>query len=302
VHPNSIDLYAGLYGLFPVPESFELGHGVVISRTYAHLFAPFTLAFSPAAPGKPHPGPWKTAKGGLALDITAQLFLPATTSIRQLNRLNTVWWLVALLRLHASTSIAVPVISSDSFASTPHIKHEPQFWPMEIHTPRLFPEDPKGQSVDTLELQWLGDNWHEAAALLENEDFSGAFQSVDASLWSHTPVLGLVGVWGALERLFSPSVAELSFRVSANIAAFLEAPGRARYALFKKVKGLYDSRSKAAHGSGEDDLAPYAETYSIARRALLKMIEARHVPSKKELEANLFGDLIGITPGPTVEQ
>jgi Apea-like HEPN len=302
VHPNSVDLYAGLYGLVPVPESFKLGHGVVISRTYAHLFAPFTMAFSPAAPGKPHPGPWKSAKGGLAIDLSAQLFLPATTRLHQLNRVNTVWWIVALLRLHASTSISVPVISSDSFASIPSIEHEPQLWPMEIHTPRLFPEDPQGRPVNDSELEWLRDNWYEGTALLDNEDFSDAFQAIDSSLWNHTPVLALLAVWGALERLFSPSNTELSFRVSANIAAFLEPTGRARYALFKKIKGLYDSRSKAAHGSGEVDLGPYADTYLIARRALVKMIETRHVPDKKELEANLFGDPVGITLGPSSEQ
>jgi len=257
MHPNSVDLYAGLYGLVPVPETFDLGHGAVISRTYAHFFAPFMMAFSPAPPGKHHPGPWKPAKGGLALDITAEVFLPATTSIPQLDRVNTVWWIVALMRLHATTSVSVPVISSERFASIPSVQQEPQLWPMEIHTPRLFPEGSTACSVEITELEWLRDHWYEAAALLRKEDFSLAFRAVDSSVWNHTPSLALVAVWGALERLFSPSNVELSFRVSANIAAYLAPPGRERYALFKKVKGLYDSRSKAAHGSGGADLLPY---------------------------------------------
>jgi len=296
VVPNSIDLYAGIYGLFSVPEKFELGRGAVISATYAHLFAPFTMAFSPAAPGKPHPGPWKSAKGGLALDITAQLFLPANTSVPPLDRVNTIWWIVALLRLHASTSISVPVISSDSFDSIPRLEREPQLWPMEIHTPRLFIDDPQGHRVNESELHWVRVNWYEGATLLNNGDFMEAFQAIDASIWNNNPVVALVAVWGALERLFSPSTAELSFRVSANIAAFLESPGTARHTLFEKVKRLYDSRSKAAHGSGNADLAPYAETSSLARRIITKMIETRHVPDKKELEANLFGAPVGIMP------
>jgi hypothetical protein len=302
MHPNSIDLYAGLYGLIPTPKTFELGHGAVMSGTYAHFFAPFMMAFSPAPPGKHHPGPWKPAKGGLAIDISAELFLPATTSIPQLNRVNTIWWIVALLRLHATTSISVPIISSERFASISAIEQELQLWPMEIQTPRQFPEGAAPCTVDTPKLEWLRDNWYEAATLLDKEDFSVAFQAIDASVWSQTPVLALVAVWGALERLFSPSHTELSFRVCANIAAFLEPPGRERYAFFKKVKGLYDSRSKAAHGSGEADLIPYAETYAVARRVLLKMIEIRHVPSKRELEANLFGDAIGSLPGPSTAQ
>lgn len=302
MHPNSVDLYAGLYGLVLVPDAFQLGHGAVISQTYAHLMAPFMMAFAPAPPGKPHPAPWKPAKGGIYIDITTELYLPATTSVPQLDRVNTIWWIVALMRLHITTSISVPVISSERFASIPAIQQEPNLWPMEIHTPRIFLEGSDARSVDASELEWLRENWYEAAVLLGKEDFSLALQAVDSSVWNHSPALALVAVWGALERLFSPSQSELSFRVSANIAAYLEPPGRERYAYFKKIKGLYDSRSKAAHGSGEADLMPYAETYRIARRVLLKMIEARHVPDKKELEANLFGDPIGITQGPTAEQ
>jgi hypothetical protein len=302
MHPNHVDLYAGLYGLVLVPDYFDLGHGAAIAQTYAHFMAPFMVAFRPASPGKHHPGPWKAAKGGIYIDITAELHLPATTSIQQLDRMNTVWWIVTLMRLHASSAISVPVISSERFASIPVIEQEPQLWPMEIHTPRLFPEGSEPRSIDVPEVEWLRDNWHEAAGLLANEDFSLAFQAVDSSLWNHTPSLGLVAVWGALERLFSSSQAELSFRVSANIAAYLEPPGSDRYACFKRIKGLYDSRSKAAHGRSEADPAPYIETFGVARRVLLKMIEARHVPSKKELEAELFGDPVGISPGPSAEQ
>jgi hypothetical protein len=295
MHPNSVNLYAGLYGVVPVPETFDLGHGAVVSRTYAHFFAPFTMAFSPAPPGKYHPGPWKSAKGGLAIDITAEVFLPATTCIPQLDRVNTIWWMVALMRLHTTTSVSVPVISSERFAAIPTVEQEPQLWPMEIHTPRLFPEGSSARSVDIAELEWLRDNWYEAASLLGEEDFDLAFQAVDSSVWNHSPALALVTVWGALERLFSPSNMELGFRVSANIAAYLAPAGRERYALFKKVKGLYDSRSKAAHGIGDADLGPYAETYAIARQVLLKMIATHHVPSKREMEANFFGDSIELT-------
>jgi hypothetical protein len=39
---------------------------------------------------------------------------------------------------------------------------------------------------------------------------------------------------------------------------------------------------------------PYVDTFTAARRVLMKMVESRHVPSKKELEARLFGDELGI--------
>src|SRR6266478_1539133 len=76
MNPNNHDFCAGLANCMLVPERFELGEGITISQTYAHFMAPFLMAFAPAAPGKPHPAPWKPAKGGLAIDITAELFVP----------------------------------------------------------------------------------------------------------------------------------------------------------------------------------------------------------------------------------
>jgi hypothetical protein len=296
MHPNSVDLYAGLSGIVLIPEVFELGHGAVLSRTYAHLMAPFMMAFAPAIPGKPHPAPWKPTRGdGLAIDITTELFLPATTRLPQLDRVSTIWWMVALLRLKATTNINVPVISSERFASVSSIQQEPYLWPLEIHTPRLFPEGTAAaRSVGLHDLEWVRDNWERSCELLSKEDFIVSFETVDSSIWNQSPSVALVGIWGALERLFSPAHVELSFRVSANIASYLEPPGRERYACFKKVKALYNDRSKAAHGSPTAELMPYVDTYAIARRVLIKMIETRHVPNKDELEGNLFGDSTGI--------
>lgn len=297
MNPNVHDLWAGLSDFTLVPERFELGQGVIISQTYAHFMAPFLMAFSPAVPGRPHPAPWKSAKGGFSIDITAELFLPATCSLEHFDRLNTVWWIVALLRLKATPAVFAPVISSERFSSIPVIQEEPELWPMEIYTHRLMAERAPNRRIDLAELEWLKVHWQDASVLLAKEDFSIAFQAVDLSIWGSSPSLALVAVWGALERLFSASNQELSFRVSANIASYLEGPGRERYKCFKQVKALYDHRSKAAHGDSKADITPYQETFAIARRVLLKMVETRHVPDKKELEARLFGDEMGITDG-----
>jgi hypothetical protein len=292
-NPNLHDFWAGLSDAVFAAEHFELGQGVTIARTYAHFMAPFLMAFAPAPPGQHHPGPWKPAKGGFDIDITAELHIPSTVNLEHIDRLNTVWWIVALMRLKATTEVFVPIISSERFSSIPAIEQEPEFWPMEIFTHRLMPGAPK-HAVDGAELEWLRAHWQDASVLLTNEDFNFAIQAVDRSVFGSNPALALISVWGALERLFSASNQELSFRVSANIAAYLEPPGRQRYKCFLHVKKLYDHRSKAAHGQSTLDPNPYAETYAIARRALLKMIETRHVPDKKELEATLFADSLAV--------
>jgi hypothetical protein len=292
---NQQDFWAGLADCILVPERFELGEGVTISQTYAHFMAPFLMAFTPATPGKPHPAPWKPAKGGFDIDITAELFIPATCHLEHLDRLNAAWWIVALLRLKATAVVYTPVVSSQRFSAIPVIQEEPELWPVEIHTHRLVPEIIPHRPIELFELEWLKTHWLEASALLGNEDFSLAFQAFDQSIWGSRPALALVEVWGALERLFCPSTQELSFRVSANLAAFLENSGRERYRCFKHIRGLYNDRSRAAHGEGNRDMTPYLEIFAIARRALLKIVETRHVPEKRELEAALLGDEIGMS-------
>jgi hypothetical protein len=294
MNPELTDLHAGLSGISLVSNTFDIGHGIQFSQTYAHFMAPFLMAFKPASPGKPHPAPWKPARGGLAIDIEAELFLPLSYRPDDLDRLNTIWWIVALLRLKVGASVFVPVVSSERFASIPSISEEPELLPVEIYPGRLAPYGETGPRLRTDDLEWLKSHWEPGSLLLKNQDFSTAFVSVDSSLWNSNQALALVMVWGALERLFSTSHQELSFRVSANLATFLEGPGRGRFTCFKRVKSLYDSRSRAAHGANLEAAEPFIQTYALARRALLKMIESRHVPTKSELEAALFGDLIGI--------
>src|SRR6266404_283406 len=61
----------------------------------------------------------------------------------------------------------------------------------------------------------------------------------------------------------------------------------------KKGKKDSLSRFKAAHGSGEANLARTRKATQLRRRVLLKMIESGHMLIGKELEAN-FGDAVGL--------
>jgi hypothetical protein len=52
-------IYYGLSGIELDFDSFDLGHGVILSRTYLHVMAHPMIAFAPAPPGEHHPGPWQ---------------------------------------------------------------------------------------------------------------------------------------------------------------------------------------------------------------------------------------------------
>ena len=68
-----MSIYAGLSHVTYHGESVDLGHGVVLRSTYAHLFAANMMAFARAANGEAHPTPWRAARGGFGYDIQVEL-------------------------------------------------------------------------------------------------------------------------------------------------------------------------------------------------------------------------------------
>jgi hypothetical protein len=290
--PNDSDLYAGLTHVRLVPDEFALGRGLVLSKTYAHIWAPFLMTFAPMQAGKPDLTRWKATNAGTAFDIYAQLHVPLSfDTTNWFTRLGTIWWLAAMLRLRTSSSLCAPVISSAPFSAVPSMTDEPEFWPKEFQPRRLVLEQDPAATLDSEALEWVRAYWFSAGRLASvNDGFSLAIRAFDQCTFMEVPALALISLWGALERLFITSQAELSFRVSASIAAFLESQGEGRHARYKAVKKLYDARSKAAHGSDiKDEMGPLRETHHLMRRILIKMIEDNHVPKRDEIEANIFG-------------
>lgn len=291
MNPNKSELYAAISGVSLEIDEFDFEGGITIKTTYAHIMAPFIAAFSPPKRGKPHPPPWKAVSGGMGFDVTGELHIPLDSTLpKGFDNVNTVWWFVALMRLIISPKITVTVITDKSFSEIPLIDEEPHFWPIEMKPSRLIPVENPAEIVNVKDLEWIRKYWLSASSIMnQNDNFNFAFQAIDQCIWSPTFSLALILLWGALERLFSPSHHELRFRVSATIASYLKPPGQERHDLYRKVKKLYDDRSKAAHGSQVEGKKSVIETYSLLKSVLIMMIEKNHVPSKEELEALLFG-------------
>jgi hypothetical protein len=138
-NPNEKDIYAGLSGLKLPIEEFDFGNGIVLSKTYAHVFGPYMVAFKEAEKGKPHPAPWKAVGGGIAFDVWLELVLPRDTRIfNTIDRLNTIWIIVALLRIKVLPFVKVPIISNIKFQDILSSKDEVNFQPIETTSNNLF--------------------------------------------------------------------------------------------------------------------------------------------------------------------
>ena len=284
-------IYAGLSGATLETDEFELGHGLKISKTFAHLMAPFIMAFAPAPPGKHHPGPWSAVSGGMGFDILAEIFVPQDLEeALSLSPTFAAWWITAFVRLRLGPSVVVPVIGTHAFSAAKELGQKVTFHPIEVERPSLNLDPAARTSLSETDLAWIKRYWVATAQLFEeSRKFRLLFEAVDQCTFARHATLALLWLWGGLEAVFSPAKNELRYRISSSIACYLESSGLGRMSVQKRIAKLYDSRSAAAHGRTDKESGSLTETYRLARRATLKIVEQNHVPTQEELEAKLFG-------------
>jgi len=290
-HFSESDIFVGLSGVQLDFDEIELGQGIILRHTYAHLMSPFLMAFAPAPPGKPHPTPWKAAQGGLGFDVSAELFVPQSFNTGNMDNIGVAKVISTLMRLWASPSITLPVVSNISFSTAAEAKdNEAHFMPLEIKARCFQLEAPESTCLTIEDLQWIKDNFVHAIKLIGNHlELRLAVDAFDSGQFIQNPSLAIVSLWAALEALFSPAkTAELRFRISALIASYLEKPGEQRQKLYKKIKELYNKRSEAVHGHPMKNPDALFQTFMLLRDVLIRLIGDNHVPSQNELERCLF--------------
>ncbi|MBK7848095.1 MAG: hypothetical protein IPJ73_13430 [Zoogloea sp.] len=284
------DVHAGLSGLELDDDCFDLGDGITLRKTYAHLMAHFVMAFKPAPPGGFHPAPWKPATGGFTFDVSAELLVPAHLEKKFGSTVSVAKTVVFLLRLWVNPATTLPVFSNFPFAALPNTPdNQARLLPFEVQD-RHFPLGVVGGRATPDALAWVKEHWAITQKLFQhNAEFALAVEAIDTGQFVQSTALALVSIWGALEALFSPSTTELKFRVSALIAAFLEPPGIERAKLQKEIAKLYDKRSAAAHGKPKHEPEDLLSSFNLLRRVLIAIITSGKVPSKNDLEGMLFG-------------
>lgn len=289
-------LYAGLTNLKLLPDwdDFELGEGLVIRKTYAHLMASNTIAFSPPAkPGTHHGAPWKATSQHEGFDVHSELFIPNSYKPKNLSHYEVARTIVVMMRLFCDPQIRFLVRGSHSFSKIAHVPdREMRIDPIEstamyVNLSFAEPADSDGAAG---RLSWVRNNWRNAVHLMgSHADFRLAMEAFEMSTFIPHHALTLVSLWGALEVLFSPSTSELRFRVSVLIAAYVHPPGEDRARLQKEIFDLYDKRSAAAHGKPKHTTDHLLQTFNIVQRVLKRMIEDGEVPTKTALNDLLMG-------------
>ncbi len=251
-----------------------------MSKTYAHMVSKPRITFTPVL-GRAHLGPWKSLKtflfgmpAGWKRDVLAVLFVSGQSAMpgHDIDEISA--WIMQLLSFQIGSYLAVA-----------YYEEEPG--DLRTFTEEFLPR--QHIEASTEHLDWVKANWRESLPLISDPAVQFALETFFLHHLIQSDEMRIVSAWTVLERIFSSKGAELRFRVSANLAAYLEPRGPLRQQFFRSTLRLYDERSSAAHGSPLRSSDACASTMRLVRRALTKIIEQRHVPSPEELEMLLFG-------------
>lgn len=281
INPNLVRLHGGISGL-RVDEPIEIVTGLRLAPTYAHVMAPFIMAFKQPELGQAHPGPWKSASGGSASDIHTEATLDADATVGGFDRLNSIWFLATLLRLRISTAIRVPVVSDTTFSEVPDGK-EPVLWPIEFRRPV---HAALHQISETQQdgLEWIVSNIENGFVLMQGEGFALALKTLDQAWFAESRGSIMVLLWSAIESLFRPGDRDITKVLARSIATYLTDEPRARDRHFQEIKDLYKVRGEMVHSAREPTEAPIEATANIARRVFTRAIELREIPDSERLQ------------------
>ncbi|MGB4928127.1 MAG: hypothetical protein WBP25_16755 [Giesbergeria sp.] len=283
-------LYVGIADVQVPDYAVDLDGGVILSPARSRLMRPFLLT---SGWGEP-----ETSFGGSRIhsdnpgyDIVGQVAVPtALLSDGGLHVDGTAWLFASLLRLASTPRLRTPVVSTGPFdehvlsTGTQTVPLEREIIPDRL---QLAPDAPASLSPEGLD--WVRTHWSKCLNMVRHDSAFGLLlRAIDGATFVGDASLALVMMWGALENIFSPARVELKFRVSGNISCFLEPPGANRVAVQRASAKLYDARSAAAHGKPHNDLAPAAQTYALARRVVMKILETGKVPNASNLEEMLL--------------
>ena len=282
--PEKSPLFGGLAGAQLGTEEFEVCEGLVLRQTYAHLMSPYILALSrPERPGKHHPGPWKSARGGQWLDLEIEVALREDARPTGFDRLNTLWWVLALLRLATGANLRMPVVSDTPFSGIKDTPIHPIIWPIET-LPRQLPtiSDPP-KVIDKRHLLWVRQVFSSGSKLMNHQAFGRSFQTFDGAIWAHSTGSAIIVIWAAVETLIQPGRPDTTKRLSSSLAALLEPAGAQRDRLFQRIRSLYEARSSSAHASRSPAVQQLFDSFEIARNTFVYCIDNDLLPDASRL-------------------
>lgn len=221
--------------------------------------------------------------------VTHELAVACDGEIFDQSNMNLGWWIISALRTRSQVDILVPAVADVSWDVIPAVEADGCKIQLLEDVPAARRLDvQKAVLVDALD--WVNDQLKSWINLLERPAFRLA---VDAMTTHHHHAnlrMSAAALWSGFEALFGIN-SELRFRLALLAAAYLEDRGPERVSLYRRIKKLYDYRSKAVHGGATTDemlVDHIIEVRCLLSRLLCRMTEQCCQPSIDEFEVLLL--------------
>lgn len=221
--------------------------------------------------------------------VTHELALQCSEPKLVQSNLNIGWWIISALRCRTLTDILVPAVASASWDVLPAVQADS----CDI---QLLEDVPAARQlgrrieVSVGSLDWVQMNLERWIHLLEQPPFRLAVDSLTTHHQHANLRMAAAALWVGFEALFSVN-SELRFRLALLAAAYLEERGPDRLAIYRRIKKLYDYRSKAVHGgvTSDDFLTDHIiEVRALLSRLVCRMTEVGTLPTSDEYEVRLL--------------
>lgn len=202
---------------------------------------------------------------------------------------NMAWWILSALRVKSLAEFLIPAVADHSWAVIAALGER-------TCEAQLLEDVPQARRLDAPvlvqdnDLEWVFENIVAFGEMLEVPRFRLAVEAITTHQHLVSSRMMVASLWSGIEALMGVQ-AELRFRLALFVACLLEPKGQKRVERYRRVKKLYDSRSRAVHGAemSEADLVSHVtETRKVLSEMLCKMIEGRKVLSEEDLEQELL--------------
>ncbi len=221
--------------------------------------------------------------------IEFELAVDRETGLIDQGASNLAWSIISTLRILTLSEFLVPCVADNSWSTIAAITDGT----CNVHLLEDVPQARvfgKPKNVTLENLKWIDDH---LTNFMELTNYPNFYLAAD-SLCTHHQIgnerMVVAILWSGIEALFGIN-SELRFRVAAYVATILEPRGDTRLELYRRLKKLYDIRSKAVHG-GKVSLKQLhehiVEVRKLLSRLLCKFIEEKKIPTEEELDSLLF--------------
>lgn len=227
------------------------------------------------------------AVGRYSHAIRFELVVTAETPQSALNR---GWWILSALRVRTCAELLVAAVADHSWSAIAGIDDRT----CHIQLIEDHPRTRRFEATRTItanDVAWVQNHLTSFMTLLEKPTFRHAVDALCTNALLANARMSATMLWSGIEALFSIS-SELRFRLAACIAAITEPRGEQRISCYRRVKRLYDFRSRLVHGANADDrliVEHIVEVRKLLSRLLCLSIEEGSLPHEARIEDLLFG-------------